>query len=191
MSNIIVLETEKSYIFFKYDYDGNNISESDETFTISKTKIESINSNGDKVLRAIDKTSLLYNESDKCFYLLLMETIDVKDVIGKIRRFLVPRIYKFDCANYKMSDVLYLYDAVYDDVLRKKNMYFNQKIEEKDKVIVNDSNGISFVKDVLLSTYDDNEYSNLSNFEIPYFPENSEFMEGSGFEVRFIQTEDK
>jgi hypothetical protein len=121
----------------------------------------------------------------------LIETIDVKEKIGKIRRFLVPRIYKYDCTNCKMTDVLYLYDSVYNDELKKKNIRFKQKINEKDKIVVNDSNGISYVKNVLLSSYDDNEYSNLSNFEIPYFPEKPEIVFDSGFEVRFIQTEDK
>ena len=209
VSNIIVLETENRYVFVQYEYDGENITHNlgvKELYNISKKeiKIKCKTTEEDKIT-AIDKTSLLYNESDNCFYLLLMETLDVNQSAGqtmgggKVRRFVVPRIYKFDCKKYEMTDVLYPYESslYYSRKFKQENIaamiYFSERIQKKDEIVKNIENDYCeaeyFVKNVLISKNSENEYSNLSNFEIPYFPE---FLDGGNeFESRFVRDKDK
>ena len=81
VTKTLVLETDKRYLFIPYDYDGETIID-----TLGIKELYEVEKN-DKFV----KTELLYNETDRCFYLLMLEVIDASE-----RRFVVPRIYQFN-----------------------------------------------------------------------------------------------
>ena len=172
----LVIETNKNYRFVYYNYNGYGVTDerdTSEVYTISK---EQISYEGDT--KPVIYSELLYNEYDECFYVLLMEDLSFdskqdSDTLDKAktekRSFLIPRIYKFDCSNYKMIDILYPYDAVcYDEMISvygEKN--FGDKMKAKDTISHSASN-LSLYMDVLIGEHHDMTYECLSNFEIPY-----------------------
>jgi hypothetical protein len=123
VTKTIIVETNKRFLFIPYEYDGESI----------------INTLGIKELYEVNKeekyikSELLYNETDKCFYLLLIEKLDCGN-----RRFIVPRIYQFNVEKYKIMDILYPYDCVCSDVFVNekidKIVLFSERMEEKDKI---------------------------------------------------------
>ena len=163
----IVVETNERYIFIPYDYDGEKIVNSlgiREMYSIEKYK--TIISNNTEIKVDYLQTNLLFNEVTKSFYILAIE-----DLVHNQRRFLIPRFFEFDCINYKMKEVINFYESVckeewveeqidrislFSEYLKKKDTISHNKIEEFKK---------------LLDTIDDNnQYFNLGNFEIPYYP---------------------
>jgi hypothetical protein len=123
VTKTIILETNKRFLFIPYEYDGESI----------------INTLGIKELYEVNKeekyikSELLYNETDKCFYLLLIEKLDCGS-----RRFLVPRIYQFNVEKYKMTDILYPYDCVCSDIFVEEKIdtesLFYKRMCRKDKI---------------------------------------------------------
>lgn len=172
----LVIETNKNYRFVYYNYNGIGVTDERDTpevYTISKEKI--IYDGGEQ---PVIYSELIFNESDECFYVLLIESLsfdskwdndDLTKAKTEKRSFLIPRIYKFDCSNYKMIDILYPYDAVcYDAMLSVygwKN--FGEKMKAKDTISHNESN-LPLYKDILIGEHHDMTYECLSNFEIPY-----------------------
>lgn len=125
-------------------------------------------------------SELLYNENDKCFYILLIEQLNVKsrhegvttdDQNWDCRTFLVPRIYKFDTSSYSMSEILYPYDCVlYNTFVENKyheESNFGKRMYKKDDLSGEKPNLAAFAE-ILTSVYFENGYENLSNWEIPY-----------------------
>jgi hypothetical protein len=174
----LVIETNKNYRFVYYNYNGYGVTDerdTSEVYTISK---EQISYEGGS--KPVIYSELLYNEYDECFYILLVEytSFDSKQdnsVAEKAktekRSFLIPRIYKFDCSNYKMIDILYPYDAVCYEEIINEGIYgwknFGELMYAKDTISHRDSN-LSLYQDVLIGEHHDMTYECLSNFEIPY-----------------------
>lgn len=153
VTKTLVLETDKRYLFIPYDYDGETIIDTlgiKELYEVEKD---------DKFV----KTELLYNETDRCFYLLMLEVIDASE-----RRFVVPRIYQFNPQTYKMKDILYPYDCVCSEKFIDNKIdqikLFSTRIEEKDKI----SNENIKEYEYVLTSGKVEEFDDLSNFEIPY-----------------------
>ena len=170
----IILETNTRYIFVPYEYDGEKFINTlgiREMYSIDKFKKIR---NGDTIVEQnFLQTSLLFNEVTKCFYLLEIEELvndNFKNTTHKYRKFLVPRIYKFDCLNYKMEEALNLYDSVcHEECIKQqvdKIIGFNNKIFEKEQIAIS---MIDEFKQLLDNAEDTEKYYNLSNFEVPFF----------------------
>jgi hypothetical protein len=119
----IILETNLRYLFIPYDYNGEKFVNTlgiRELLIIDKFKKIRIK-NGDTITHEnFLQTSLLFNEVTRCFYILEIEELIVNATKQKFRKFLVPRIYKFNCEIYKMEEVINLYDTVcYDDCIKQ------------------------------------------------------------------------
>jgi hypothetical protein len=209
----LIIETNKNYHFVYYNYTGDDVDdirETTEVYKISKEKIideseaeeskdaepeigdvegkdETKNEDvGDIVERnlTVIYNELLYNENDKCFYILLIEQLNVKSKHEGVtekeknyncRTFLVPRIYKFDTRSYSMDEILYPYDCVlYNTFVEMKyheEKNFGKRMFKKDKTS-NEKNNLDAFTEILTSVYFENGYENLSNWEIPYSEEN-------------------
>lgn len=152
VTKTIVVETNQRFLFIPYDYDGESIID-----TLGIKELYEVNKEEKYI-----KSELLYNETDKCFYLLLIEKLD-----SGSRRFIVPRIYQFNVEKYKMTDILYPYDCVCSDIFVDekidKIVLFSERMQEKDKI---SKQFISDFQNVLTSGK--SAYDNLSNFEIAY-----------------------
>lgn len=152
VTQTIVIETNQRFLFIPYDYDGESIID-----TLGIKELYEVNKEEKYI-----KSELLYNETDKCFYLLLIEKLDCGS-----RRFLVPRIYQFNVEKYKMMDILYPYDCICSDIFVDekidKIVLFSERMEEKDKISKQFISDFQYVLTSGKSVYD-----NLSNFEIPY-----------------------
>ena len=152
VTQTIVVETNKRFLFIPYEYDGESIID-----TLGIKELYEVNKEEKYI-----KSELLYNETDKCFYLLLIEKLDCGS-----RRFIVPRIYQFNVEKYKMMDILYPYDCVCSDIFVDekidKIVLFSERMKEKDKI------SKQFISDFqYVLTSGKSAYDNLSNFEIAY-----------------------
>lgn len=186
----LIIETNKNYHFVYYNYTGDDVDdirETTEVYKISKKEIryKKVTEEGSKVVSEEDSTpviysELLYNESDKCFYILLIEQLTVKskhegvtenenDDNYNYRTFLIPRIYKFDTSSYSMDEILYPYDCVFYNTFVEQKYHeeknFGKRMFEKDST---SKNNIDAFSEILTSVYFENGYENLSNWEIPY-----------------------
>lgn len=191
----IIVETKDNYYFLHYGYNGDTVSDQRniiETYTIPKNKIEyKILGDGQKyedeettLEKNVVYNEMIYNENDKCFYILLIEKIKCEiyrgetsnedgefEVNKEFRNYLVPRIYKFDCENYTMTDILYPYDCVcYNqfieaEIHREKS--FKDRMGKKDTISFEPTN-FEIFKNILTSQHYEEGYENLSDFEIPY-----------------------
>lgn len=176
----IVLETNERYLFIPYDYDGENFVNTlgiREMYSIDKfKKIRVIDeeTNEEKIVKEnFLQTSLLFNEVTRCFYVLEIEEIIVVNGVAnnnKYRKFFVPRIYKFSCENYKMEEIVNLYDSVcYDECVKQqidKIIRFDARVLEKEQIMLSK---IDDLKQLLDNADESEVYYNLGNFEVPYY----------------------
>jgi hypothetical protein len=178
-----------------YNYTGDDVDdirETTEVYKISKKEIRykkdsvEVSEEGSKVVSKEDfdpviYSELLYNESDKCFYILLIEQLNVGSEHEGVtetefnynrRTFLVPRIYKFDTSSYSMDEILYPYDCVFYNTFIENKLHeteeFSLRMFEKDTT---SKANIEIFNEILTSVYFENGYENLSNWEIPYSEE--------------------
>ena len=171
----IVIETNTRYLFVPYDYDGENFVNTigiREMYSIDKFK--KIRKNNKITKENFLQTSLLFNEVTKSFYVIEVEEVTV-DSSGnekhhKFRKFLVPRIYKFDCEKYKMEEVVNLYDSVCREECIKqqidKIIRFDNRVIEKEQIALAMIDKFK----ALLDKADESElYYNLGNFEVPFY----------------------
>ena len=172
----IVLETNERYLFIPYDYDGENFVNTlgiREMYSIDKFK--KIRQKGDELNESIIvkenflQTSLLFNEVTKSFYVLEIEDLTVENE-SKYRKFFIPRIYKFSCENYKMEEVINLYDSVcLSECIKQqidKIISFDSRVIEKEQIALSKINDF---KKLLDNVDESKEYYNLGNFEVPYY----------------------
>lgn len=189
----LIIETNKNYHFVYYNYTGNDVDdirETTEVYKISKKEIRynkdfvEVSEEGSKVVTRevfdpVIYSELLYNESDKCFYILLIEQLNVEikhegvnEDNYNCRTFLVPRIYKFDTSSYSMDEILYPYDCVFYNTFIENKLHetkeFGLRMFEKDTT---SKANIEAFNEILTSVYFENGYENLSNWEIPYSEE--------------------
>lgn len=171
----IILETDTRYLFIPYDYDGENFVNTigiRELLIIDKFKKIRIKDEDTIIHENFLQTSLLFNEVTKCFYVLEIEEVIVNATKQKFRKFLVPRIYKFNCETYKMEEVINLYDTVcYDDCVKQqidRIIRFDNRVLEKEQIAFSK---IEEFKKLLNKADDTEDYYNLGNFEVPYYSE--------------------
>lgn len=152
MHNTIIIETPQYYIFIPYLYDGSKI----------------VDNLGIKQLYKIPKkdaacSKMLYNEQEQVFYIIQFDVFDTK--ANERKRVVVPRIYKFIPKEYKMVEIVNLYDLAYTSIYEQrkldKQQTFGGRIATKKQII---GDGQLF-EDLL---FEDNK---LLDFEIPYFSE--------------------
>ena len=146
----ILIETEKSVFFIKYGYDGN-------TF---------FNPNINKEIIKLDKSDYLSTnyvlvEKEKCFYIAQSE-------INKSARALNLHIYKFNCVNYTIEEVINFYDVVNKSVYEKNKIdtikLWSTFVEAKKEI--NSSNNISEINSLLKGKNE--KYPNFGDFSLPY-----------------------
>ena len=115
------------------------------------------------------QTSLLFNEVTKSFYVLEIEDLTVENE-SKYRKFFIPRIYKFSCENYKMEEIINLYDSVcLSECVKQqidKIISFDARVIEKEQIALSKINDF---KKLLDNVDESKEYYNLGNFEVPYY----------------------
>lgn len=171
----IILETDTRYLFIPYDYDGENFVNTigiRELLIIDKFKKIRIKDEDTIIHENFLQTSLLFNEVTRCFYILEIEELIVNATKQKYRKFLVPRIYKFDCASYKIEEAINLYDTVcYNDCIKQqidRIIRFDNRVLEKEQIAFSK---IEEFKKLLNKADDTEDYYNLGNFEVPYYSE--------------------
>ena len=176
MHNTLIVETKDAIEFVPYSYDG----------------VEIINTLGIREMIALDKkpyldTKVFYNEVDKAFYILQLDVLTVNDnteinelfVLDKtiqpnvFRRFLMPRIYKFDPISYSIKEVINFadpfYTADYEAEMLDSIKLWKDYVRIKEEIRHKDN--LKKLKLVLMSQQE-HEYKNLRDFEITYYNEN-------------------
>lgn len=173
VKNVLIVQTESKFIFIPYDYDGTQILNTlgiREMYTINKGK------NAD--------TKLLYVEKQGLIYILQINSLECP--ISQIqsnkkvnKTFIIPTIYEFDAANYKMKQVINLLDCVYKDIFEANKLdkiqVFSTYIDEKNKLAKKDN--YQALKNILCGIKTNTEYQNFRDFEIPYYPSSVGFKE--------------
>ena len=150
----IIIQTEKEIIFSPYKWDGTTIT----------------NPLGIKQMYKLQKgdyltTKLLYNEVDQMFYILQLEKLDLK--FQQNRRFILPKIYKFNPRTYDIIELINFYDVAYKqdyiDAKIQRLGLFSSYVEQKEKLTKGDKRG-------LLKKYlQKKQKVKIFDFQIPYF----------------------
>ena len=147
----VVLETKDKIYFIKYTYDGEKFSNpltiNQEILFISKDDYLS--------------TSYTLVEKEKCFYIAQFE-------LNEEALSLNLHITKFDCLQYKMEEIINLYDVVNKSVYEEKRLNtqktWSSFITEKRKI--NDTYNSDKLISLLKGKNED--YPNFGDFSIPY-----------------------
>lgn len=170
--NTLIVETKDRIEFIPYTFDGDNF----------------INTLGIRELLSLNKTNFLetkivFNEVDKCFYILQLDSLTLNNntEIKKLRntdetiqenifrRFLIPRVYKFDPINYKIKEIMNFCDALYlkeyEDAMVDHVKLWSDYVIEKERIQKKDN--LQKLKTLLLSS-NEHEYSVFRDFEISY-----------------------
>ena len=150
--DIILIETEENILFVKYGYDGNNFFNpliNKEMISLDKTYYKS--------------TSYTYVEGENCFYICQLEYSQTDNA-------LIPHIYKFNCYNYTIKEIINPYDVINRETYETNNL-------DKEKTWTGyvslkrtlNENISPSLKSNLLNGLNES-YPNFGDFKIMYFP---------------------
>ena len=155
MHNTIIIETVNNFIFVPYLFDGSQITDNlgiKELYKISKSGFIS--------------NKLIYNEQERAFYVLQVQQLDFKKSKG--RRFLIPHIYKFDPIEYKMKQIVNIYDIAYHEQYQKNNldkqMTLSGYISTKKTII-----GDGSLLEQYITSDEQKRFDKIQDLEIPYY----------------------
>ena len=173
VKNVLIVETETDFVFIPYDYDGTQI----------------VNTLGIRQMYTISKknhlnTKLLYVEAQGIIYILQIDslvcsgkrTTNNQSIANK--SFIIPTVYEFDAANYKMRERINLADCVYkktfEDNKLGKIQVFSEFVKQKQMLVEKDNYEV--LKNALFGITE-TQYQNFRDFEIPYYPNETGFDE--------------
>ena len=146
----IIIETDDALYFVKYGYDGidfYNPMVNKELLYLTKNNYHS--------------TSYTLVEKEKCFYISQLELCEETLSFNL-------HIYKFDCVNYKIEEIINFYDVI------NKSIYENEKLDTiklwenylKVKKEINDTHNREEI--VKLLKGENKQYPNFGDFSIPF-----------------------
>lgn len=154
MSSVLILDTEKYIVTIPYNYDENGFSSN------IGLKVPIILPKDNREI-----TKILYNEKEQVFYILQMDKIETKDKLA-----LIPIIYKFDAANYTITEAFNPYDSIqslYEEVKARR------VLPNSDIKLITDKNDVieEFINknpDIIYKVIFEDPDSILSNFTLEY-----------------------
>lgn len=164
MHNTLILQTPQNFIFIPYMYDGSHITDNlgiKELYKITK--------------QGFITNKMIYNEQQRCFYILQMQIWDGASEDKK--RLLIPHIYKFDPTNYKMKQVINLFDVAYEQIYidnkLDRQLTFGGWVERKKQIISDGSLLNEYLED------QERKFTKVEDLEIPYYDGDSEISQMS------------
>lgn len=164
MHNTLILQTPQNFIFIPYMYDGSHITDNlgiKELYKITK--------------QGFITNKMIYNEQQRCFYILQMQIWDGASEDKK--RLLIPHIYKFDPINYKMKQVINLFDVAYEQIYidnkLDRQLTFGGWVERKKQIIGDGSLLNEYLED------QERKFTKVEDLEIPYYDGDSEISQMS------------
>ena len=168
VKNILIVETESDFLFIPYDYDGTQIINA-----LGIREMYTINKNGHL------NTKLLFVQGQGLIYILQIDSLTCHGSYTVNKTFIIPTIYVFDAANYKMKERINLLDCVYKKTFEENKVdriqVFSKFIEEKKRLVQKQDNYKS-LKNMLYGVTE-TYYQNFRDFEVPYYPNKIGFEE--------------